>query len=890
MTKEHAYLKDHQIPLDDKGFLNMDEVSKHVKDYLNQKAYAYGLDYLNFIKNQASLSKHQDIIRLHNLYIEILLEIEDYPSLLNILLSKEKYLQNKKEKAIHFFYMAIAYEGLNQIDQAIDALEKIDETVSSQNLTNKYLKLALLYLKQKRLKDAKAAYEHAKVFDSEMTNDIFLLVRSDILFFEGQTIDAMKVYEDFFIKSKRKWSFLNRFIRLSLALDRKKDAYDFYLRYKDKVMDHSSIQAKKLFFQEILGILKDHYPDDFIEANNVLTSIERKQPLDFDDFNYFHMILNHLRNHTIYDKVRDIVRDLFIDLNQTGAFKKMAYIELVDASIRMYHYSKKLLLEKTIDHTHPIYDDLRNKQAQKTYQKNDIQGFDFVNEDIDYIFIENIEEDKFLVTYLEQAQFDLAKRLTILSSHILKEKFNHLVLQLKQRQDTKALKQVLDHKKQGLFKLHQNQMIPLNDQAKLWLGKNQEMLAYEDFQASLEPKLYIDQLTHQNHFDLTYKGQPYHLTTATIDFDCYLLFEKQGPVQQSQKDDWQAHESHSICLIDIHNHEALIESLSYQHYQMQMNTLIQSLPKLSNHHLLDVLVEANHLFYLLLDTRDKRLPDRLLDKAHQVLGHSYDLRLTYLPFNTPIESMKDRLLHLLSLTTTDEPKQLTEKIIRVNEEKRHLYLQTIQSLIKNKRLKLLDHFVLDWQTHSKKYHVIDVDDLSVLTDKAQLNQVLLNESLAILFDRLVVNQVLEKLKDINQKATWFIPITKASIQSKKALNYLFRRFDIVKQHQFVLLMDDVSYQSLSKSDKDYLYDKDIQLCIKNYSLAINQLMNTDPIDYIIIEPELFEHEFAKEMIQMIEKRFNIIIYNHQDKELLKTKLQALKIDHVMGEYSGRKFL
>jgi hypothetical protein len=556
----------------------------------------------------------------------------------------------------------------------------------------------------------------------------------------------------------------------------------------------------------------------------------------------------------------------------------------------MYHYSKKLLLELTIDHAHPIFDDLRLNQPQKTYDKRKIQGFDFVNDDIDYIFIESIEENKFLITYLNQTYFDLAKRLTILTSHLLRDKLNHLSLHLKKNKEINALKNLLDFKGQGVFKLHQNQVIPMNHQAKQWLGENLKMLTYEDFQLSLEPKLYIDQLTNQNRFDVSYRGTPYELITTTIDYELYLLLEKQRPKEQVAKEDWQIHPSHSICLIDMHNHDDMIEQLGYQAYHKQLLTFIDVLPKLSNHHLLDLVVEANHMIYLLLDTRDKRLFDRIFEKANHLLGDSYDLRFSYLPFNSDINTMKDKLLYLLSLTSNVEPKHITEKILRLNEEKSHLYLQTIQSLIKNKQVKLIDHLVKDWQTQTTRYHVIEVDDLNVLTDKALLKQIFQREDLAILFDRLVVNQVLAKVKDIHDISTWFIPLTKASIQSKKALNYLFRRFDLAKQHHFILMMDYPSYQSLSKSDKQYLKEKDIDLCLIHYPIDMNQLMVIHPIDYVIIEPNLFEHEFTKEIIDMLKKRFKTLIYDHQDQQLLKAKLQSLKIDLVMGEFSGRKFL
>jgi hypothetical protein len=84
------------IPLKPDGLLNMIEVETIFKSFINGKNYREAINYLNNIKNDTHLVDHLDILKLHDLYIEILLIIEDYKSLENILKSKAKYIETKK--------------------------------------------------------------------------------------------------------------------------------------------------------------------------------------------------------------------------------------------------------------------------------------------------------------------------------------------------------------------------------------------------------------------------------------------------------------------------------------------------------------------------------------------------------------------------------------------------------------------------------------------------------------------------------------------------------------------------------------------------------------------------------------------------------------------------
>ena len=888
MTNERKQTHPFKLPLDPKGLLSMKDLKLNYDAFMEKKQYGLALKYLNFIKNKAPLNRHKDIIHLHNLYIELLLEIEDYPSLLNILKSKEKYLQTNKDKAMHHFYEAIAYEGLNRIQDAIDALEAVDETISRQNLTNKYLKLALLSLRKKDLLVAKENYQHALIFDPDKTNDICLLVESDIAFYQGQYIDAMKIYEDFFIKTNRQWSYLNRFIRISLALDRKRDAYDFYLRYKDHMANHASIYAKKLFYSEILPLLKTHYPQDYIEANNRLMDIDKRTPIHFDDFNYYHTILRHLSHHLIYEKKRDIIRDLMIDLDQSGAFIKLAYAYISNGEINLYHYSKKLLLERKIDHDHMIYEHLRKHESQETYAKDVIQGLDYVREGVDYLFVEAVEGHAYLMAYVSKDYFDLGKKLILLAKHILKEKINAFDLRNRKEKEGNALLDILDINEMAVFNLHDHLLTPLNKHAKTMIQTDKGSITYQDFQAHMAPRLYTDQFTDNQVFTVNYKDQSYKLTSVCQDYHVFLMFSAFKETEVPDHKPWQAHANDGVVLLDIRNHHQLKDSFGMENYDQIFDSIENSLDKLSNRHMKDMLMDGRHLIYVLLDTRDKRIPERLGQKVQDLLGPDFDLRLAYVNFNQDLHQTKRKLNHMIGLTSKEKPYLLSEKPLRLYAEQRHLYKQNIQNMLKQKQIKLIDYRIKDWTSDQVKYHYIDVDDLNLLTHKDILNQIFNEEAMAINFDRLIVNHLIQYAKDLAKGKSWILPIHPASIKSKKAFNYLLRRLSILKEDDIIICLDHSQYHALSKKDKDYLKDKGMAICIKHVHMDLQTLSDIEKLDYLILGTEIFNHPFSKQMIEILNQKFNQIIYDHGDQNLSKASLKTHEIKLIMGDFSGKK--
>lgn len=888
MTDLKPKVNDHKIPLDDKGFLLMDQVETRFKSLFKNKHYKEAIDYLNDVKNHGPLNKHEDLIKLHDFYIEILLEIEDYPSLLNILKSKEKYLETKKSKTIHQFYLAICYEGLQEIKEAIQALEAIEDHISSQNIINKYLKLALLYIQEKDISQAKNAYTYALNFDKNKENEMFLLVESDLAYQENRLIDSMKIYEDFFIKSQRKLSYLNRFIRLSIGLERYTDAYEFYKRYLDKVINQASIQAKINFFSSALPLLKELNSQAYIEANNHLNELKQRESIHFDDFNYYQILLTQLKDQQIYLKEREIIRQTFIDLDRSKVFNKLVYLKIINAKVELLHYSKNLLLEKTYEDYHLIIDDILKDDYKNTYPRMLMDTFIFVDDTTDYIFVEKVQENEFLLSYTRKDNFDLGKKITILSALILSGKLRQYQLKNNQDMELHALKSFMDMKDLGLVKIKNHQMIFLNQQAKKILNLEKDMVAFNEIQKEMSPMLYLDQLTQAKSWQVSYKQEELRLWSFLLDYDIYLLVEEVKEKNLNEQDlEWKKNQNHGVLLVDISNYKSVIQYYGFNVYLDKLNDLLSQISSFSNHHSLAYKLESHHHLYILLNTRDKRVTERFSDKLSKAYEGLFNFSYAYQAMNYEFNKVKSSLIQLMAHNISQEV-IYSDKSIRKQEETESLYLQTLDNIIKQKTIKLKHLYIKNWK-HQKVTHIeIKPHHLNILTDKKVLNDVLDKNDLNIAYDKLIMNSLIQESKKLDKLLRWILPISIDSIKSKKAFNYLLRRLEVMKNHHVSFVLDIDDYLKLSSSDQTYLQEKEISICIKGQIRDIFTLESLKTLDYVYIDESTFNHEFNQIWIDALKKRFKHIIYDHGQETLVKADLERMDIELIKGEYAGQE--
>ncbi len=251
-------------------------------------------------------------LSLLNFKITALLKLEQYNDLLKTLDEKNELdILSTVERSNILFYKSIAYEALYEYDLSIEALESIDDNISRYSLVNKYLKLAILYIKVNESSKALNAYKYALKLDSSHKSDMYTLVESDLFYASGKYVEALSSFEDFFLKSPNKYKYLDRYILINLKLNRIDDAYNFYIKYSNKTQLKLSSSNKYSFYKAASILLKEMNKNK--ELDEINAAIENIKPTYYkiEEKEYDDLIRTLLKEVskplTVYDKRKNIV-------------------------------------------------------------------------------------------------------------------------------------------------------------------------------------------------------------------------------------------------------------------------------------------------------------------------------------------------------------------------------------------------------------------------------------------------------------------------------------------------------------------------------------------------------------------------------------------------------
>ncbi|MFO7969311.1 MAG: hypothetical protein R6U15_04260 [Candidatus Izemoplasmatales bacterium] len=867
---------------------SLEKLVEIINDLIKQKAYIKALKILNFYKKKANLSKQKDQLKLHNLYLDILLITEDFESLLNVLISREKYLIKPKDFLYQKFYLAICYEGLNKYKQAIDILETIPENISSKNLTNKYLKLSLLYLEIDKFQKAKESYQLAKQFDREKQNEMFILVESDLDYYQENYLDSLKKFEKFFLITKRKYAYLNRFIKINLKLNRLDEAYNFYCNYKEKIQKQDSLNNQISFFKSALPLLTKVDKSEYQKANNYLSNLLAEKTIEIDDFNDYNLVLKNIKRNKIYYKSREIIRDLFIDLNKTNLFEKLIYLKIIDGKIKLLHFSKELLLEKDIETNNSIFSDIINNEFSNTYKTLDLQDFIFVTKNTDYILVEKIVDQEFLLTYINDKNFAQAKKITILSSYLIKNNLNDFKIKAENNKFIVNYSKLLTNSKIALLKIVNNYIYFVNDYAKVLFNQNDRFIKFSLFQKQLEKIVYLDELLKTNELLITYNNKQINLLIQKHDYELYILAKEKPTKTKSLKfDELTQDKQKSLVLISINNYLEYINNYSYKQFQAIKKALVELIYDQSNNHIINLIDTCDSMIYLHLDTIDKRVVKRI---ASEIINKylELDLRVVYSKFDKPIKQTDEELKNLLAFTSKKSPIVMTNKDFKLETEKDNFYLELTKKFINENKIKLKYNLIKNWETNKISFLELDIFELELLADKDRLKSIISKHKLGILFDRLIVNQFISELKKTSIKSSFIIPITYETINSKKAFNYLLKRIETDKINQIIFKIDFQTYLNLPNDLKKYLIEKNIIFCFENvfYNFDFKTIKYLTSAKYIIINNNEYNHKYFIEFSEIIYNNEIKIIYDHKHEKLIKSDLKTKNINYIKGEFAG----
>ena len=79
------------------------------------------------------------VIQVTDRLVSILLKLEDFPELKQVLDFRGDYLEESRQaRLMQKFYLAVCYEGMRENQRAITCLTEIEDTLSNSNLVSKY--------------------------------------------------------------------------------------------------------------------------------------------------------------------------------------------------------------------------------------------------------------------------------------------------------------------------------------------------------------------------------------------------------------------------------------------------------------------------------------------------------------------------------------------------------------------------------------------------------------------------------------------------------------------------------------------------------------------------------------------------------------------------------
>lgn len=541
--------------------------------------------FLNILKENR-FESYKTIVEIIDKLVQLLLKTEDFKQLEALLKMRERYLSgNPSQQLMQKFYLSVCQEGLKNYSEAIITLESIIDNISNNNLVSKYLKLALLYLRVNNQKKAKEAYEHAKIFDKTMKNEMFYLVASDLAFVEREYEEALKHFQAFFIKTKVKTRYLDRFIYINIELNRLGEAWRFYQEYLPKIMKSASKNYRMQYYQAGLVLAnKVNDIDETAKLHERIRSLELVSEDILDSFDGIKVLLTFSSSKIKFNSKRDIILETYRVLASLSDFNRLLYLFPSLDGLTLYTYKKGLLMEKIVSHHDykgTILDTIIEQDLPfHLFTKEEIvketdyltravfQDNDFSNI-LAYRIGELSKVDGYVIAMIDKnRQFDYINKLLYTTKSILEEKLAMHRLLDHHESLHRLSEKLLSSKKFGLYKIEDNLVFLQNDESKKQLEVADDFITFENFQQRIQGKMiYLDDLLGKDQIELTIKKATglaqYRINIWQVDLAIHLLFEDITPLIQTETDlSQKAFVSATYQLNTMHALKRSIESLN----------------------------------------------------------------------------------------------------------------------------------------------------------------------------------------------------------------------------------------------------------------------------------------------------------------------------------------
>lgn len=874
--------------------------------------------------------------------INLLLKTEDFQALKTVLFIRERYLPSHPEQRLmQSFYLAVCYEGLKDYPQAIQTLEAITDTISNSNLVSKYLKLAMLFIKTDQLHSAKAAYDHAAIFDKKKKNDMFYLVASDIAYAEERYQDALKEFEAFFLKTKVKTRYLDRYLWICIQLEKWTEAWDFYKTYLPKMNQTMSKNYRLLFYEASLALAKktNQMNEQWILSEAIAVLNDSNMEIN-DAFDGIQSLLSMINDPAMYQSQRAVILYTFRSLGGLIDVNRLIYVAPSLDGLTVYTYKKGLLMEKTYSQSQwsktllntIISADLKfhlMNQEDLCKENDYLSSSPFEPNTISHVLSYRIEsfhafEGMMMLFLSEERTYDYVNRLAMTTQKLLN---HHLTIykQLTQFSQTSTItKRLLEKKQFGLLKIKDNVVFFENDRAKTMLETRHDFIDYEQFQLMMGAHpVYIDEFLRSSTIRLNLSirntNRVIDCSIWLMEQDIYLLCEDiteridREAIERHVRNNHPYRPIHTLshmqqCLNDSHVAQTLMtfwflneSDNGMVSREMRLDWLIKTVEKQAKSSLQSMVIEDACLI-VLIKTTDKRIIERIWNETES----AWNLAKMASPFFSPTMTLRGSSFATTPSDTLNQALVQMNKTLFIDENKPGHYpynrvfvsrwnqIETLQNQLrddlKQKSLPLMASQVVNVLTKKTECYLIEVDQTSWLADKtyvpAMLNYYHLEREMGFLMMDQLVQSLIRMQKNEQKTISAMVDVPACVLAEDKRLDDWLIKF---KRNKFKL--SQLYFRITDKSVFDWgietvktLKEKGVHwvLALPKYDALKVLEEHADLIDYVYFDASdsLFKQPAMLSLFTP-SRRIYLMVGGIQDNETM-TLFKSYHVSLMMG--------
>jgi tetratricopeptide (TPR) repeat protein len=627
---------------------------------------------LTAVLRDNAFEDYRTIVTIVDRLVALLLKTEDFPQLEQVLAYRARFVAGVPSQVMmQQFYLSVCYEGLKKYDLAIDALLAVTDNASNANVAAKYLKLAMLYLRTHDLDAARNAYDHALIFDKVKKNEMFHLVESDILFAEGRILNALKAYQDFFLKSKTKTRYLDRYITINARLGNYEEAWRFYKEYERKASTNvSKIYRLELYEAGLLVAETLRKYDEVASIKEKILQLSEKEAEVVDSFDGIRALLEASNRISVESDRRDVVLETFRALHRIIELSHCMFVAPAPEGVLIENYSKGLLIDKTFAAA-----DLAGTaagfviEADRDYLLLTRNEF---AEIVDHVENRPLKDEPhqavlgyrvrtggttagFMIAYLDRDRhFDFASKLLVTARIVLEGRFDVARLRTADAARLKTADAVFSATGSGMFRIESGYLFLLDERAKKLLETERGFIPFEEFQTRMGDKpLYVDDFVARKALDFKVvgfagKAMLWHadirIEDAAVHFAARDIL---GETEKAAEATRRADASYGLGLGSMHALDAAFADmktqcslavwrvtalLSADHltWLAGMRILAESIRSASGPHLKSIHQGDDGAIIVLYGTIDKRVLDRIAGDAIETADRSIAAAIPHL--------------------------------------------------------------------------------------------------------------------------------------------------------------------------------------------------------------------------------------------------------------------